>query len=52
MLAAYKLRSRDLLADVDMAPKMLAKRKLSLLPSRSGSAGAMATSLFPMEEDA
>jgi len=39
MMIAYKLRSRDLLADADKAPKMLAKRKLSLLPKRSGSAG-------------
>ena len=38
MLTAYKLRSRDLLSDVDKAPKLLAKKKLSLLPSRSGAA--------------
>jgi len=37
MMAAYKLRSGDLLADVDKVPKMLAKGKLSLLPKRSGS---------------
>ena len=36
MLTAYKLRSRDLFSDMDKAPKMLAKKKLSLLPSRSG----------------
>ncbi len=39
MMIAYKLRSRDLFADADKAPKMLAKGKLSLLPKRSGSAG-------------
>jgi heterodisulfide reductase subunit C len=39
MLTAYKLRSGDLFSDVDKVPKMLAKGKLSLLPSRSGSAG-------------
>jgi heterodisulfide reductase subunit C len=38
MLAAYKLRSRDLFSDMDKAPKLLAKNKLSLLPSRSGAA--------------
>jgi heterodisulfide reductase subunit C len=38
MLSAYKLRSRDLFSDVDKAPKLLAKKKLSLLPSRSGAA--------------
>ena len=38
MLAAYKLRSRDLFSDVDKAPKLLAKSKLSLLPSKSGAA--------------
>jgi heterodisulfide reductase subunit C2 len=36
MLAAYKLRTGDLFSDVDKAPKMLAKGKLSLLPHRSG----------------
>jgi heterodisulfide reductase subunit C len=35
MLTAYKLRSRDLFSDLDKAPKLLAKKKLSLLPSRS-----------------
>ncbi len=38
MLTAYKLRSGDLLADVDKVPKMLAKGKLALLPNRSGAA--------------
>jgi heterodisulfide reductase subunit C2 len=37
MMTAYKLRSGDLMADVDKVPKMLAKKKLSLLPKRSSS---------------
>jgi heterodisulfide reductase subunit C len=36
MLTAYKLRSRDFFSDMDKAPKLLAKGKLSPLPSRSG----------------
>ena len=36
MMAAYKLRTFDLLSDVDKVPAMLAKGKLSLLPKRSG----------------
>ena len=36
MMTAYKLRTGDLMADVDKVPKMLAKGKLSLLPKRSG----------------
>ena len=38
MMAAYKLRTGDLLADLDKVPQMLAKGKLSLLPNRSASA--------------
>ena len=38
MMAFYKLRTGDLLLDVDKVPQMLAKGKLSLLPKRSGSA--------------
>jgi heterodisulfide reductase subunit C len=36
MMTGYKLRTRDFLADMDKAPKMLAKRKLSLLPPSRG----------------
>jgi heterodisulfide reductase subunit C len=36
MMAAYKLRTLDLLADVGKVPRMLVKGKLSLLPKRSG----------------
>jgi heterodisulfide reductase subunit C2 len=38
MMAFYKLRTGDLLSDVDKVPQMLAKGKLSLWPKRSGSA--------------
>lgn len=38
MLAFYKLRSRELLADIDKVPKMLAKGKLALFPKRSRAA--------------
>ncbi len=37
MMAAYKLRTGDLLADVGKVPGMLVKGKLRLLPKRSGS---------------
>jgi len=35
MMTAYKLRARDFFSDVAKVPKMLAKRKLTLLPHRS-----------------
>jgi len=35
MMTLYKLGSRDLFADMDKVPRMLAKRKLSFLPHRS-----------------
>ena len=35
LMAAYKVRSGDLFADLDKAPKMFAKNKLSLFPKRS-----------------
>jgi heterodisulfide reductase subunit C2 len=38
MMAFYKLRTGDLLADVGKVPQMLAKGKLALLPNRSGGA--------------
>jgi len=37
MLAAYKLRTGDLLSDVGKVPQMIAKGKLSFLPKRSSS---------------
>jgi len=36
MMAAYKLRIRDLLSDVEKVPELVAQGKLSLLPNRSG----------------
>ncbi|MDA8121500.1 MAG: 4Fe-4S dicluster domain-containing protein [Deltaproteobacteria bacterium] len=36
MMATYKLRTFDLLSDVEKIPQMLAQGKLSLLPNRSG----------------
>ena len=41
LMTAYKLRSGDLLSDVEKAPAMLAKGKLSLLPKRSGGVGGV-----------
>ena len=32
MMALYKLKSLDLFSDVDKVPKMVAKRKLTLIP--------------------
>jgi heterodisulfide reductase subunit C2 len=37
LIAAYKMRTLDLLGDVDKVPQMLAKGKLALWPHRSGS---------------
>jgi len=51
MLAAYKLRSRDFFSDVAKAPKMLAKGKISLLPSRSASAGEVQKVFERAEEE-
>jgi len=50
MLMAYKLRGRDFLSDMDKAPKLLAKKKLSPLPSRSGAAGEVKR-VFDRAED-
>jgi heterodisulfide reductase subunit C len=36
MMAAYKLRIRDLLSDVEKVPQLVAQGKLSLLPDRGG----------------
>jgi len=38
MLAAYKLRSKDLFSDMDKAMKLLKRGKLSILPKKSKSA--------------
>ena len=51
MLVAYKLRSRDFFTDMDKAPKLLAKKKLALLPSRSGAAGEVREVFDRAEEE-
>ena len=51
MMAAYKLRTRDFFSDVDKAPKMLLKKKLSLLPNRSGAAGEVKKVFKRAEEE-
>jgi heterodisulfide reductase subunit C len=38
MLAAYKIRTRDLWSDLDKAPQLLSKGKLCLFPKKSRSA--------------
>jgi heterodisulfide reductase subunit C2 len=51
MMAFYKLRTGDLLSDVDKVPQMLSKGKLSLLPKRSGSAGEVRKVFRRAEEE-
>ena len=51
MMAYYKLRTGDLFSDVDKAPKMLAKGKLSLLPNRSGRASEVRDVFRRAEEE-
>jgi heterodisulfide reductase subunit C len=51
MLAAYKLRSGDLLTDAGKVPQMLAKGKLSLLPHRSGGRGEVREVFKRAEEE-
>jgi heterodisulfide reductase subunit C2 len=51
MMVAYKLRSRDLLADAEKTPQMLKKGKLSLLPHRSGAAGEVRQVFRRAEEE-
>ncbi len=51
MMAAYKLRTGDLLADVGKVPQMLAKGKLSLLPKRSGGASEVREVFRRAEEE-
>jgi len=38
-MTAYKLRTFDLLSDMDKVPKMLAQGKLAVLPKRIGGVG-------------
>jgi heterodisulfide reductase subunit C2 len=51
LMASYKLRTRDLLSDVEKAPKMLAKGKLALLPKRSGGVGEVRKVFRRTEEE-
>jgi heterodisulfide reductase subunit C2 len=51
MMMAYKLRSRDFFADADKGRLMWAKGKLSLLPKRSGYAGAVKEVFRRAEEE-
>src|SRR3972149_3494847 len=51
MIAAYKLRSGDLLSDVDKFPRMLAKGKIGLLPKRSGDAKRLKEIFRRVEEE-
>ena len=51
MMAFYKLRTGDLLADVGKVPQMLAKGKLSLVPKRSGSVGEVREAFRRAEEE-
>jgi heterodisulfide reductase subunit C len=51
MMVAYKLRSRDFLADAEKSWQMLAKGKLSLLPKKSGSAKEVADVFRRAEEE-
>lgn len=51
MMAYYKLRTGDLFSDVDKAPKMLVKGKLSLLPNRSGDAKQVREAFRRAEEE-
>lgn len=51
MMAFYKLRTGDLFSDMDKAPQMFAKGKLSLLPKRSRSAGEVKQIFRRAEEE-
>jgi heterodisulfide reductase subunit C len=51
MMTAYKLRTFDLLSDVDKVPRMLAQGKLAMLPSRSGGVGEVRESFRRAEQE-
>jgi heterodisulfide reductase subunit C2 len=51
MLAAYKLRSGDLMSDAGKVPEMLRKGKLALLPHRSGAAAEVRQVFRRAEEE-
>ena len=51
MLTMYKLRTGDLLSDVDKVPQMLAKGKLAFFPHGSGNAGEVREVFRRAEEE-
>ena len=51
MMAAYKLRSGDLLGDVGKFPALVAKGKIGLLPKRSGAAAEVREVFRRAEEE-
>ena len=51
MMTAYKLRTGDLLADVDKVPADAGQGKMSLLPKRSGSVGRGPRKIFRRAEE-
>ena len=51
MMAAYKLRTMDLMSDADKVPQMLAKGKLSFLPKRSGNSAEVRQVFRRSEEE-
>ena len=51
MLTAYKVRSGQLFADMDKAPTMFKKRKLALLPTKSGSVNEVRDVFRKAEEE-
>jgi heterodisulfide reductase subunit C len=51
MMAAYKLRSGDLMSDVGKFPAMLAKGKIGLWPKRSGAAAEVREVFRRAEEE-
>ena len=51
LMTAYKLRTFDLLSDVDKIPKMLAQGKLAVLPKRSGGVGEVRETFRRADEE-
>jgi heterodisulfide reductase subunit C len=51
MMTVYKLRTRDFFSDMDKAPKMFAKRKLSLVPHFSAAAKKVRQAFKRAEEE-
>lgn len=51
MMTAYKIKSGDLFSDMDKAPKMFAKGKLSLIPHTTASAGQVREAFKRSEQE-